>query len=75
MVSTLGSSTTGLSSKAKIEKFDGTASFAIWQVRMMSVLTKEGTKKALREKAKQPEIMTDVEWEDMDEKGPFRQSS
>ncbi|KAJ0035348.1 hypothetical protein Pint_26277 [Pistacia integerrima] len=68
MASTSGSGTTGLSSKAEIEKFDGTTSFGIWQVRMMAVLTNEGTKKALREKAKKPETMTNVEWEEMEEK-------
>ncbi|KAJ0039675.1 hypothetical protein Pint_26641 [Pistacia integerrima] len=68
MASTSRSSTTELSSKAEIEKFDGTTSFAIWQVRMMAVLTKEATKKALREKVKKPETITDAEWEDMDEK-------
>ncbi|KAJ0086224.1 hypothetical protein Patl1_09304 [Pistacia atlantica] len=65
MASTSGFGTTGLSCKAKIEKFDGTTSFVIWQVRMMVVLTKEGTKKALQEKAKKPETMTDDEWEDI----------
>ncbi|KAJ0100814.1 hypothetical protein Patl1_04363 [Pistacia atlantica] len=68
MASTSRSGTSRLSSKAEIEKFDGTTSFAIWHVKMMAVLTKEGTKKALQEKAKKPKTMTDVEWEDMDEK-------
>ncbi|KAJ0044526.1 hypothetical protein Pint_04271 [Pistacia integerrima] len=68
MAFTSGSGLSGLSSKAEIEKFDGTTSFAIWHVRMMAVLTKEATKKALQEKAKKPKTMTDAEWEDMDEK-------
>ncbi|KAJ0105981.1 hypothetical protein Patl1_17772 [Pistacia atlantica] len=68
MVYTSRSGTTRLSSKVEIGKFDGTTSFAIWQVRMMAVLTKKGTKKALREKAKKPETMTNAKSEDIDEK-------
>ncbi|KAJ0077423.1 hypothetical protein Patl1_35508 [Pistacia atlantica] len=42
MESSSRSGITRLSCKAEVEKFDGTTSFAIWQVRMMAILTKEG---------------------------------
>jgi hypothetical protein len=40
-------------------KFDGTSNFGLWQRRVQDLLVQQGLVKALYEKAKKPEKMTD----------------
>lgn len=47
--------------KTETGKFNGTTNFVIWQVRLIAILTKEGTKKTLCGKAKQLENLEDDE--------------
>jgi hypothetical protein len=45
-----------------VEPFDGRGDFTLWQQRVKSILTREGTIKALKVKTRRTEIMTDTEW-------------
>uniref|UniRef100_A0A2N9J0X3 CCHC-type domain-containing protein n=1 Tax=Fagus sylvatica TaxID=28930 RepID=A0A2N9J0X3_FAGSY len=49
-------------------KFDGTGNFGLWQRRVKDLLVQQGLMKALYEKTKKPEKMTDDEWEELDMK-------
>uniref|UniRef100_A0A2N9J203 Integrase catalytic domain-containing protein n=1 Tax=Fagus sylvatica TaxID=28930 RepID=A0A2N9J203_FAGSY len=49
-------------------KFDGTGNFGLWQRRVKDLLVQQGLVKALYEKTKKPEKMTDKEWEELDMK-------
>ncbi|VFR00720.1 unnamed protein product [Cuscuta campestris] len=50
------------SSNVSVEPFDGRGDFTLWQQRVKSVLTREGTIKALKVKVQRTEKMTDAEW-------------
>ena len=54
--------------KFDIPKFDGKMSFNIWKAQMMVFLTHIGLKKAISEKKKKPETITDDQWEELDGK-------
>ena len=45
-----------------IEPFDGRGDFTSWQQRVKSLLTREGTSKALKVKSHRIAKMTDNEW-------------
>ncbi|VFQ72130.1 unnamed protein product [Cuscuta campestris] len=45
-----------------VEPFDGRGDFTLWQQQVKSVLTREGTIKALKVKVQRTEKMTDAEW-------------
>jgi hypothetical protein len=56
-------------SKFDIEKFDGTTSFALWQIRMKAILSNLGVKAALTGRPKDLEgDVNDKKWEEMDDK-------
>lgn len=56
-------------SKFDIEKFDGTSSFALWQIRMKAILTNMGVKAALTGRPKELEgADNDRKWEVMEDK-------
>ncbi|VFQ97231.1 unnamed protein product [Cuscuta campestris] len=50
------------SSNVSVEPFDGRGDFTLWKQRVKSVLTREGTIKALKVKVQRTEKMTDAEW-------------
>ncbi|VFR00763.1 unnamed protein product [Cuscuta campestris] len=50
------------SSNVSVKPFDGRGDFTLWQQRVKSVLTWEGTIKALKVKVQRTEKMTDAEW-------------
>ena len=54
--------------KVDVVKFDGTGNFGLWQRRVKDLLVQQGLVKALYGKAKKPEMMTNVEWEELDMK-------
>ena len=54
--------------KVDVVKFEGTGNFGLWQKRVKDLLVQQGLVKALYEKAKKPETMTDDEWEELDMK-------
>ncbi|XP_043705448.1 agamous-like MADS-box protein MADS3 [Telopea speciosissima] len=54
------------STKFDIDKFDGSISFSLWQVRMMVVLAQQDLREALLGKAKKPATMSEEEWNKMD---------
>ena len=56
------------SARFEIEKFNGRNNFEIWKVKMHDLLVQQGVAKALLGKSKQPLVMTDDEWSDIDDK-------
>ena len=54
--------------KVDVVKFDETGNFGLWQRRVKDLLVQQGLVKALYGKAKKPEMMTNVEWEELDMK-------
>ena len=54
--------------KFDIQKFDSVINFSKWQIRMNTILTKSGLKKALLGKEKKPENMKEETWQELDEK-------
>jgi hypothetical protein len=54
--------------KFDYEKFDRKVNFALWQVKMRVVLTRDGVQTALLGKANKPSSIKDDEFDDMDEK-------
>jgi len=57
--------------KFDIEKFDAKISFAIWRVQMLAVLIHNGLKKVLESKMMRPTIMTEEQWDEIDEKALY----
>ena len=55
-------------SSISIEPFDGRGDFTLWQQRVKSLLTREGTIKALKVNTRRTEKMTDDEWMALREK-------
>ena len=49
--------------KFKVEKFDRTSNFGLWQTRVKDLLAQQGILKTLR--AKKPEGMDDLDWEEL----------
>lgn len=63
------SSSSSISTKFDIEKFDGTSSFALWQVRMKAILSNLGVKAAITGRPKDLEgVLNDKEWETMNDR-------
>ena len=57
----MGSKTT-TTIKFEVEKFDGKSNFLLWKMRVILLLVKEGTHKALLGIKKKPTTMEDDEW-------------
>ena len=57
-----------MSGRFDIEKFDGKTSFALWQVRMLAILSSHGVKDAVFGRDELPDAITDKKWRDMDDK-------
>ena len=51
--------------KFEVEKFDRKSNFLLWNMRIISLLVKEGTHKALLGIEKRPSKMKDDEWNDI----------
>lgn len=56
------------SARFEIENFNGKNNFEIWKVKMYDLLVQQGMAKALMGKSKQPYNITDVKWDEMDER-------
>ena len=56
-----------MSTKFDIEKYDGMASFALWQVRMMAILSNQGAKAAIFGQDKSATKMENKDSEMMDD--------
>jgi len=54
--------------KFNIQKFDGVINFSRWQIRMNTILTQSGLKKALFGREKKSEDMKEETWQELDEK-------
>ena len=54
--------------KFDIQKFDGVINFSRWQIRMNTIFTQNGLKKALLGKEKKPQDMKEETWQELDEK-------
>ena len=52
--------------KFEVEKFNGKSNFLLWKMRVISLLVKEGTHKALLGIEKKLSKMEDDEWNDID---------
>ena len=57
-----------MSGRFDIEKFDGKTSFALWQVRMLAILSSHGVKDAIFGRDNLPDAITDKKWRDMNDK-------
>jgi hypothetical protein len=57
-----------MSSRYDIEKFDGKTSFALWQVRMLAILSSYGIKDAVFGRENLVEPITDTRWREIDDK-------
>lgn len=57
-----------MSNKFDIEKFDGTTSFALWQVRMMAILSNQGVNSAIFGRDNLPAKVSDQEWAVLDDR-------
>src|SRR3954466_7974382 len=64
----MASKGTTTATKFEVEKFDGKVNFLLWKMRVMSLLMKEGTHRALQGISKKPSDMDKDDWEDMDYK-------
>ena len=51
-----------ISRRYDIEKFDGKTSFALWQVRMLAILSSQGVKDAVYGRDKLVDAITDKKW-------------
>ena len=57
-----------MSGRYDIEKFDGKTSFALWQVRMLAILSSQGVKDAVYGGNKLGDAIIDKKWREMDDK-------
>ena len=63
------SSSSFISTKFDIEKFNDTSSFVLWQVRMKAILSNLGVKAAITGRPKDLEgVQNDKEWETMNDR-------
>jgi len=54
--------------KFVIQKFDGVINFSRWRIRMNTILTQSGLKKALLGRGKKPQDMKEETWQELDER-------
>ena len=60
-----------ISGRFDIEKFDGKTRFALWQVRMLTILASYAVNDTIFGRDELPNAITDKKWRDMDGKALF----
>ena len=61
-------STTKMTMKFEIEKYNRDVNFGLWQIKIHAVLVQQGVSKVLKGNDKMPKEMTEDEKEEIDEK-------